>query len=513
MTAAGVVLLSEEELAHLTEAELEEYHEYLKAELTTERWELQPKQQRAEDLTRECDEVGYGGAAGGGKSDWGLWHIYELSKRVPKHRSLVLRTVLPELKRTLIARSLEKFDPAEAHYRPGDKEWRFENGSVIEFGYLDKDDDVYQYKSAEYDCIFFDEATELSAFQYDYLKSRCRTTRWKRSLGAWPHIINATNPGGKGHGWYKERFVVGTGHGERVNTVEFEDPITKRIAGTRSLGFVPATLHDNAFIDPGYKLNLLALGGVEMRQLYLGDWDVFAGQFFDQWTHGLHVIRPFTIPKQWRRFRGIDYGYAAPFACLWLAIDPEGLVYVYRENYETRLTARQQAMLVRGSESPAEKIDYTVADPSIWAKQGSGESVAQQYRAAGLLTRKAKNARVDGWSQVREHLRPQVPMPDPAGGEELIIPRLRVFPGCENLIRTLPLMLHDKDRPEDLDTDLEDHAVDALRYALMSRPRIAKPKEDRRRNRTLEEQMAEDLDDLVASRAANNARHPVMGKL
>ncbi len=282
MTAAGVVLLSEEELAHLTEAELEEYHEYLKAELTTERWELQPKQQRAEDLTRECDEVGYGGAAGGGKSDWGLWHIYELSKRVPKHRSLVLRTVLPELKRTLIARSLEKFDPAEAHYRPGDKEWRFENGSVIEFGYLDKDDDVYQYKSAEYDCIFFDEATELSAFQYDYLKSRCRTTRWKRSLGAWPHIINATNPGGKGHGWYKERFVVGTGHGERVNTVEFEDPITKRIAGTRSLGFVPATLHDNAFIDPGYTLNLLALGGVATRQLYLGAWDVFAGQFCDE---------------------------------------------------------------------------------------------------------------------------------------------------------------------------------------------------------------------------------------
>lgn len=509
----GLVVLTDEEVAHLTADELDEYHAYLQAELSTERWELQPKQQQAEDLTRECDEVGFGGAAGGGKSDWGLHHVYHLSKRVPKHRSLILRTVLPELKRTLIARSLEKFDPAVAHYRPGDKEWRFENGSVIEFGYLDKDDDVYQYKSAEYDCIFFDEATELSAFQYDYLKSRCRTTRWKRSLGAWPHIINATNPGGKGHGWYKERFVIGTGRGERINTVEFEDPITKRIAGSRSLGFVPATLHDNAFIDPSYKLNLLALGGVEMRQLYLGDWDVFAGQFFDEWVHGLHVIRPFTIPKQWKRFRGVDYGYAAPFACVWLALDPEGLLYVYRENYETRLTARQQATLIRGSESPGEKIDYTVADPSIWQKQGSGESVAQQYRAVGLICRKAMNARVAGWSQTREHLRPQVPMPAPDGDGELVIPRLRVFPGCENLIRTLPLMLHDKNKVEDLDTDLEDHAVDALRYALMSRPRAPKVADLSRRNRTLEQQLADELDDLVRDRKGDAHRHPVLGKI
>lgn len=507
----GPVLLTEDEILLLTPAELDAYHEYLRAELEHQSWDLQPKQQRAEDLTRICDEVGYGGAAGGGKSDWGLWHIYELSKKVPKHRSLVLRTVLPELKRTLIARSLEKFDLAVAHYRPGDKEWRFENGSVIEFGYLDKDDDVYQYKSAEYDCIFFDEATELSEFQYDYLKSRCRTTRWKRSMGAWPHIINATNPGGKGHGWYKKRFVVGTNRGEKVNTVEFRDPLTDRVAGSRTLGFVPATLHDNAYIDPTYKLNLLALGGVEMRQLYLGDWDVFAGQFFDGWSHDLHVIRPFTIPKQWRRFRGLDYGYAAPFACEWFAIDPEGLVYVYRENYRDRLTAKEQAILVRGSESPGEQIDYTVADPSVWSKQGSGDSIAQQYRRAGLLCRKAKNARIDGWSQVREHLRPTVPMRAPDGVTELLIPRLRVFPGCEHLIRTLPEMLHDKKRVEDLDTDLEDHAVDALRYGLMSRPRVPKPKVQR--GHDLDQDLADDLDALVKSRSASEARHPVMGKL
>lgn len=507
---SSIVILTDAELAVLSPEELAEYHEYLRIELDTERWELQPRQKEAEDLTRTCDEVGYGGAAGGGKSDWGLWHIYTLSKKVPKHRSLVLRTVLPELKRTLIARSIEKFDPRVAHYRPGDKEWKFENGSVIEFGYLDKDDDVYQYKSAEYDCIFFDEATELSAFQYDYLKSRCRTTRWKRSMGAWPHIINATNPGGKGHGWYKERFVVGTERGARVNVTDLNDPITGQPVGTRRLGFVPATLHDNAYIDPTYKLNLIAMGGVEMRQLYLGDWDVFAGQFFDGWSHDLHVVKPFTIPRQWRRFRGIDYGYAAPFACEWFAIDPEGLVYAYREQYETRLTAKEQAIMVRGAELPGEKIDYTVADPSVFQTQGSGESIAQQWRAAGLAVRKAKNARVAGWSQVRDHLRPQVPM-RAAEDLEVLIPRLRVFPVCANLIRTLPLMLHDKKRPEDLDTDLEDHAVDAVRYGLMSRPRIARPPVTPA-ERTLEQQLADELDELVRSRTAGN-RHPVLGKL
>lgn len=511
MNTTGLVLLTNEELAHLTADELDEYHAYLTAELDVESWELQPKQQHAEDLTRECDEVGYGGAAGGGKSDWGLHHVYHLSKRVPKHRSLILRTVLPELKRTLIARSLEKFDPAVAHYRPGDKEWRFENRSVIEFGYLDKDDDVYQYKSAEYDCIFFDEATELSEFQYDYLKSRCRTTRWKRNLGAWPHIINATNPGGKGHGWYKQRFVVGTDRGQRINVTELTDPITGTVAGHRRLGFVPATLHDNAFIDPTYKLNLIAMGGVEMRQLYLGDWDVFAGQFFDGWTHDVHVIPPFTIPKQWRRFRGIDYGYAAPFACEWFAIDPEGLVYCYRENYETRLTAKEQAMLVRGSEDPREKIDYTVADPSIFQTQGSGLSIAQQYRAAGLSVRKGKNARIAGWSQMRDHLRPQVPARG-LDDIEVLLPRLRVFPSCNHLIRTLPLMLHDKKRPEDLDTDLEDHAVDAVRYALMSRPRLVRPPATPA-ERSQDQQIMDDLDEIVRQRSAGAARHPVMGKL
>lgn len=514
-----LVLLTDEELRLLGPEELAAYLAYLEHEAGA--WVLTGKQRVAEDLTADCHEVGYGGAAGGGKSDWGLWHVYHLSMKYPRHRSLVLRTVLPELRRSLIARSLQKFDQSNKNcwYRPGEKEWHFANGSVIEFGYLDKDDDVYQYKSAEYDCIFFDEATELSEFGFGYLRSRCRTTTLKRRLGVRPHIIAATNPGGKGHGWFKRHFVKATNYGERIAEVEVKDPITDRVAGVRKVGFVPATLLDNPHIDPEYKLNLLSLPSeVERRQLLYGDWDVFAGQFFDQFSYPVHVVRPFAIPSWWTRTRGIDYGFAAPFACLWVTFDPDGWGYVYREAYERRLTAYQQADLVlersKQADGRPEDIAYTVADPSIWTRQGSGDSIAGQYRSRGLIARKAKNARKDGWSCVREWIRPAWPDPEgrvDANGVGLLLPRLRMFPSCENLLRTLPELIHDKDDPEDLDTTQEDHAADALRYDLMSRPRLPKP-DVSPKALSEDERIWKEMAELAAAKAGGRGLHPVLGR-
>lgn len=470
--------LTAEEIALLTDEEL---HSYVAAlEFQAGVWSLQGKQLLAERLTQTCDIVGYGGAAGGGKSEWGLWHVYELSKKYPNHRSLVLRRKMPELRRSLITRSLEKFDTDVCRYRPGDKEWHFSNKSVIEFGYLDRDDDVYIYKSAEYDCIFFDEATELTEFQFDYLRSRCRTAMWKHSLGVRPHIIAATNPGGVGHAWFKRRLVNATDHGEVVVDVEVVNPQSGVIEGHRRTAFVPATLFDNAYIDPEYKLNLMMLPEVEMRQLLYGDWDVFAGQFFSDWRQDLHVVRPFTVPASWPRIRAIDYGYAHPFVCLWAAFDGDGNAWVYREESQTKLTATEQARLVlakswRVDENDGERklkelIDYTVADPSIWSRQGTGISIASQYRDAGLFCRKAMNARIDGWSRLREWLRPD---PDRNGQ-----PMLKVFANCTQLIEHLPDLVHDTDKPEDIahGSNVLDDEADALRYLVMSRPRRFVPK-------------------------------------
>jgi hypothetical protein len=504
--------LSPEDVALLSDEEL---HAYVAAlEHQAGAWTLQAKQLIAEKLTQTCDIVGYGGAAGGGKSDWGLWHVYELSKKYPTHRSLVLRRKFPELRRSLIARSLEKFDTTICRYRPGEKEWHFANKSVIEFGYLDRDDDVYQYKSAEYDCIFFDEATELTEFQFDYLRSRCRTAMWKHTKGVRPHIIAATNPGGVGHAWFKRRLVEATNHGEVIVDVEVVDPVSGIVAGHRRTAFVPATLFDNAFIDPEYKLNLMMLPDVEMRQLLYGDWDVFAGQFFADWRRELHVVRPFTIPASWPRIRAIDYGYAHPFVCLWFAFDGDRNAYVYREVSERKLTATEQAKLViarsvrvdenDGERRVKEHIDYSVADPSIWSRQGTGVSIASQYRDAGLYCKKAMNARIDGWSRVREWLRP-----DPERGGQ---PALRVFPACTNLIEHLPDLVHDAEKPEDIahDTNVLDDEADALRYGLMSRPRKFKPKPGA---------MGETFEDRVrqhfreAGKVRKYAVHDVLGKL
>lgn len=477
------IRLSDAELALLTDAQLDEYLAYLEFELTE--WRLTEKQQRAEDLTRENFIVGYGGAAGGGKSDWGLWHVYHYCKRIPKARCLILRTKLPELKRSLIPRSREKFDESICRYRQsgtGAGEWTFNNGSVIEFGYMNSDDDVYQYKSAEYDIVFIDESTEVTKFAMRYLMSRIRIVTWRKRLGAWPHMILCTNPGGPGHAWFKDDLVMATNHGEHVSTITFEDPLTgdpihdpatgKPI--TRSIAFVPAYVHDNPHMPEEYRLNLLMQDSTTMRQLLLGDWDVFAGQFFADWRHDTHVIRPFVIPAEWPRVRALDFGTRNPYCCLWAAIDWDSNIYVYRETYERGLNALQQAqqvvemskMAVNGRLRP-EKFQWSNADPAVFKREGSGKNVAQQWAEGGLRVRPAKNDRIGGWSLVRQALRPLPGVEYDFELDDFVSrARLRVFTSCANLIRTLPNQIHDDVNVEDLHKNDDDHACDTLRYLM-----------------------------------------------
>lgn len=479
-------ILTVEEFEALSEKDQQDYLNFLdKAENA---WTLTGKQLVADALADEVNELLYGGAAGGGKSEWLLHRAWRKSREIPGHRTLILRTKLKELRRSIVARSVllyAQHTPKDEmpRFKVADMEWHFPNGSVIEFGYCQTDDDVGQYLSAEYDMIMFDEATQFSQYQYELIRSRARSPISKMRKGARPHVVGATNPGSKGHAFFKSIFVDTTDFGSTGATYLERDsddrwrailrPIEEYSEEEREelrfVAFVPSTVMDNPHMPREYIAHLKTLPEKERRRMLEGDWNLPEGMFFTEFRRSIvgddgreipyHVVPAFPIPDSWRRIEATDWGFANPFCTLWMAWDPDGKCYVYREVYETRLTPVQQANKVMAARSKTEKIYRSYADPSCWAQRDT-LTTADQWKRAGWPNFRAKNDRKAGWLRLREYM-----LPDENG-----VPSLQIFDTCKNLIRTLPAQMHDKDDPEDLDTDLEDHAVDALRYGLMTRP-------------------------------------------
>jgi len=507
-------VIAPELLAHATDEELEWYVAALAQEADVETgqdgpWVLQERQQVAEDALAGLDptmshELLYGGAAGPGKSEWLLWHLYDKAIRYPGFRALFLRRTYAELRRSAIIRSLERFDRNKARYVITEFTWKFRNGSFIEFGYCETDTDVYQYQSAEYDCVAWDELTQWPTDKpYKYLFSRCRSRASLLARGYVPHIIAATNPGGVGGGWVKARFVD-TGPPEQRTIHRLELP-GQRADRYGSRIFIPGLLADNAYIDQdSYIANLANLDEDLVLALLDGSWDVIEGQYFPEWNKHLHVIVPFEVPHWWTRVGGIDYGHTKPWCSLEAAFDQDGTGYVYREHYKAGLVPSQQCETIKNAMQPGERVSYRVGDPSMWAQTGIGLAVAAQYRANGVPIHKALNARVAGWARVREYLRV---VEDDHGDARAGI---YIFDTCPNLIRTLPMLVRDLKRPEDCDTDGEDHAPDALRYLLMARPPRSRP--PRLEPSTLEERLAANRRERERARRNDRVHaHPVIG--
>lgn len=238
--------------------------------------------------------------------------------------------------------------------------------------------------------------------------------------------------------------------------------------------FIPSRLHDNKILvanDPGYEGRLRGLGSPDLVRAWLeGDWNVILGAYFPEFRIDRHVIAPLELPKNWVRFRAMDWGSYRPSAVLWFAVSdgtlphfPSGGLICYREVYTAseanvglKLTGEEVADLIIDAER-GDRIDYGVLDPAAWKVDG-GPSVAERMANRRVSFIPADNSRLTGWDQVRSRLK----------GEES--PMLFVFSTCTNLIRTLPALQHDENRPEDVDSDGEDHAGDALRYGAMSRP-------------------------------------------
>ena len=384
-------------------------------------------------------EVLFGGAAGGGKSYGQMVDALLFAMKYPGSKQLILRRTFAELDKSLIRTSLSLFPRELYALNSSTHTGKFKNGSIIDFGYCMTENDVYQYQSAEYDVIRFDELTHFTEGQYIYLISRVR------GANSFPkQIKSSTNPGGVGHGWVKKRFIDKR---ERGKSFVGED-------GMRRI-FIPSLLDDNRFLcegDPDYRKRLLALPEREKQALLYGDWDIFEGQYFSEFARQRHVIAPFEIPDSWRKYRTVDYGLDR-LACLWIAAAPDGRFYVYRELCESNLTISEAAGKILSLTPKNEDVYATLAPPDMWSRsQETGRSKATLFSEYGINFTKTANDREAGWLCLKELLATDTP-------------RLLIFSTCTEIISCLPALQIDKLRPTDCATEPHaiTHAPDALR--------------------------------------------------
>lgn len=433
-------------------------------------WAPQPGPQAA-FVSCTVYEAFFGGARGGGKTDavLGEWAIHS-DRYGPDAIGLMVRRTRTELLETF-ERARRIYTPLGATFTTTPMRCVMPNGARLTFAYLERDKDADAYQGHSYTRVYIEEAGNFPSAA-PILKLHATL----RSGAGVPCRMRLTgNPGGPGHQWVRARYIDPAPLGWQ--TIVDEDTGLRRI-------YIPSRVGDNHYLGDDYVTQIKASGSPELVRAWLeGDWSVIAGAFFPEFSLAKHVIAARTLPKSWARFRALDWGSARPFSVGWYAVSdgelaafPRGALIRYREwygmqpgqpNVGLRLTAEQVADGIKQREAddvaPGARM-LGVADPAIFASDG-GPSIGERMQKRGVLFRAADNKRVPahgalgGWDQVRSRLR--------GDGEK---PALYLFDVCRDLIRTLPTLQHDTARPEDLDTEGEDHAADELRYACMSRP-------------------------------------------
>ena len=425
--------------------------------------------------------VGYGGARGGGKS----WAVRTKAKilaaNYPGIKILIVRRTFPELLNNHINPLREELHGLAA-FNKSEKVFTFPNGSTIKFGYCNCDGDLGQYQGAEYDVIFLDEATQLLE---DWIK---KINACVRGVNDFPKRTYYTcNPGGASHGYIKRIFI---------------DRRYEGAERAEDYSFIQALVTDNKALmesQPEYIQQLETLPP-KLREAWLhGKWDVYEGQFFEDFRQepdlekcreaGIspeearksgrwcHVIEPFDLnageKRGWNIMRSYDFGYGKPFSMGYWAVDFDGTLYRILEVYGCRKDSPNEGVKLSPDEQfrkfrefenehpwlKGRKIVDSVADPAIW-DTSRGESIAETAERYGIYFSPGDNKRIPGWMQV--HYRLQFDRNGYA--------RMYVFQGCDAFIRTIPLMLYSETKPEDLDTAMEDHCPDEVRYMCMSRP-------------------------------------------
>lgn len=427
----------------------------------------------------KADEVLYGGAAGGGKTKALIMDALFRALKFPGITCVIFRRTYQELEDTDIKEATASYPQKLAKYNAGRHEFTLINGSKILFRHCEHEADRFNYSGIEIQALYFDELTSFEQTIYDFLKTRLRA---KKSLGVVPIVRSASNPGNIGHGWVKKMFVD-AGPYMSIQTQEIYSEALHKSKFIRTQ-YIPALATENPHITEDYIFQLETKPEALRRALLEGSWDSFEGQVFSEFTNDpqhysdhlwTHVIDPFPIPLWWPRYMSFDHGYSKPFSCGWWAIDPEGRAYRYKEWYGCKprqanvgleLTPREiaEGIIAREEEEADNNLSIDrIADPAIFDRS-RGDSVADQMRPdfgrKGVIFRRGDHTRMAGLMQVHERMRF-----NPEGK-----PMMYVFSTCKDWLRTVPALPYSMTKPEDIDTDAEDHAYDETRYFFMSHP-------------------------------------------
>lgn len=445
-------------------------------------------------------EIMFGGARGGGKSDGLLGKFGIKQQQITnlgyKYNAIIFRKEMPQAD-DLIERSHEIYKPLGGVFNKNQDLWRFPNGARIRFRPLETIEDAAKYQGQNVSDVGIEEAG-------NYPDPAPIDRLWGAIRGN-PHtqMIMTANPGGPGQLWLKARFYDPCPKGNTpLHIRQPNGEFIKRI-------YLPSKVHDNKILlqnDPDYVTRLYRVGSKKLVDAWLdGDWTAIEGAYFDCWSAKRHVIEPFEVPLSWRRFRSMDWGSASPFSVGWWTIVPDdctingkdfprGAMIRYREWYGSRknkpntglkLTAEQVAEGILDRELPGEVVHRGVLDPAAFAEDG-GPSIAHRLAKAGVPFKKADNKRTarngagGGWDALRQKFIGEGPK-GPGGADDfsLKVPMIYTFHTCKDSIRTIPVLQHDFKKPEDLDTEAEDHAADEWRYAVMAnvKPRHVEPEE------------------------------------
>lgn len=416
----------------------------------------QPKQMllhsacRAADDELNANEIGYGGALGGGKTHGFFAQIaIDDSQRFPNLKTLFLRKVgkyakesLEDLRRSVLHSVKHEFKNNVIHYP---------NQSRIIIGAYQYEKDIDNYLSLEYDIILIEQAEQISGKKIDLIATRNRSSKGFR-----PRRYYSFNPGGLAHSYLKTKFI---------------EPFRKE--NETKTKFIFANFQDNAFLNNEYHETLDTLTGWQKAAWRDGDWDILAGQFFSNFRYETHVVKPFQIPSHWQVWAALDYGFNHPTVCLLFAKN-DGIIYVIAEYGERKKLVPSHAEAIKQmfrrnlGDDFMSRLNSFVAGQDAFAQRGneSGKTIADQYKDFGINLTPANTDRISGAGQILGLL---------GDTENGIPPKMFIFDTCPRLIEQLPMMQHDPNRPEDvLKTDIDDDGnggddyYDTNRYGVMT---------------------------------------------
>jgi len=443
----------------------------------------------------------FGGAAGPGKTKALLWEAIGQALVVDGCDTLLLRRTYPELESSLLTyfrRDVPRW--MYKSYNESKHVVTWNNGSTTKFSYCRNESDVYQYQGAEFLFIGIDELTHFTLKQWQFLTSRnrCPAKIYSDGKNAGKRIVpcmaGATNPGNIGHAWVKALWVdhVPPSGFERSDLYHAED-----------YDFIRARIDDNPIYanDAEYRRTLEALPEHLRRAFLDGDWNVFAGQYFDIFDIGRHTSRPEEIRLEpwWPRWISIDWGFHHPSAVYWhCAVPPQNrnsksetrnsmagrtnfdcrvssdgldagvstsnsaVVVTYREFVQNGLSPRMLAQAI-AERSGRERISEVFLSPDAFAHRTSESSIAEQLGdvlVSNGLPRPAPadDDRIGGWQLMYQLLESNAWL---------------ITEDCVKLIECIPQLVRDERRREDIRKVEGDDPADAARYGLVSGGRLA----------------------------------------